>query len=97
MGSMLAEALPFLRSIATSIRKALGNGHPGTLPTNMVAYASAQVTARSCVQFGNLDESVFAANMQPASVVVVSTISVRGIISIVSIMRELPTKNTQYD
>ena len=40
MGSMLAEAIPFLRSIATSIHKELGNGHPGTLPTTMVAYAS---------------------------------------------------------
>jgi MFS superfamily sulfate permease-like transporter len=40
MGSMLAEALPFLRSIAISIRKELGNGHPGTLPNIMVAYAS---------------------------------------------------------
>jgi MFS superfamily sulfate permease-like transporter len=36
----LAEALPFLRSIATSIHKELGNGHPGALPTIMVAYAS---------------------------------------------------------
>ncbi|KAF2844301.1 hypothetical protein T440DRAFT_27469 [Plenodomus tracheiphilus IPT5] len=40
MGSMLAEALPFLRSIAASIQKELGSGHPGVLPTTMVAYAS---------------------------------------------------------
>lgn len=39
MGSMLAEALPFLRSIAASIQKELGSGHPGVLPTTMVAYA----------------------------------------------------------
>ncbi|KAI0572199.1 sulfate transporter [Pyrenophora tritici-repentis] len=39
MGSMLAEALPFLRSIAVSIQKELGSGHPGVLPTTMVVYA----------------------------------------------------------
>ena len=40
MGSMLAEALPFLRNIAASIQNELGPGHPGVLPTTMVAYAS---------------------------------------------------------
>lgn len=43
LGSMLAEALPFLRSIATSIQKELGPGHPGVLPTTMVAYASSSL------------------------------------------------------
>jgi MFS superfamily sulfate permease-like transporter len=37
---MLAEALPFLRGIAASIQTKLGPGHPGVLPTTMVAYAS---------------------------------------------------------
>lgn len=40
MGSMLAEALPFLRNIAASIQEELGSGHPGVLSTTMVAYAS---------------------------------------------------------
>lgn len=40
LGSMLAEALPFLRNIATSIQKELGPMHPGVLPTTMVAYVS---------------------------------------------------------
>ncbi|KAJ5047781.1 hypothetical protein J3E74DRAFT_295580 [Bipolaris maydis] len=39
LGSMLAEALPFLRSIATSIQQELSPEHPGVLPTTMVAYA----------------------------------------------------------
>ncbi|RYN15979.1 hypothetical protein AA0116_g12652 [Alternaria tenuissima] len=43
LGSMLAETLPFLRSIATAIQKELGPGHPGVLPTTMVAYASTSV------------------------------------------------------
>lgn len=36
---MLAEALPFLRNIATSIQQELSPEHPGVLPTTMVAYA----------------------------------------------------------
>jgi len=40
---MLAEALPFLRSIAAAIQKELGPGHPGVLPTTLVAYASASL------------------------------------------------------
>lgn len=36
---MLVESLPFLRSIAASIQKKLGEGHPGTLPTTMCAFA----------------------------------------------------------
>jgi MFS superfamily sulfate permease-like transporter len=40
---MLAEALPFLRSIATAIQKELGPGHPGVLATTMVAYASSSL------------------------------------------------------
>ncbi|KAL6166017.1 hypothetical protein ACJQWK_07387 [Exserohilum turcicum] len=39
LGSMLAEALPFLRNIATSIQQELSPEHPGVLPTTMVAYA----------------------------------------------------------
>jgi hypothetical protein len=39
LGSMLAESLPFLRGIASSIQRTLGYDHPGILPTTMVAYA----------------------------------------------------------
>ena len=43
LGSMLAEALPFLRGIASSIQRTLGDDHPGILPTTMVAYAMTSV------------------------------------------------------
>lgn len=39
LGSMLAEVLPFLRDIASSIQDELGDSHPGVLPTIMAAYA----------------------------------------------------------
>jgi MFS superfamily sulfate permease-like transporter len=39
LGSMFVEALPFLRGIAASIQKKLGEEHPGILPTTVVAYA----------------------------------------------------------
>lgn len=39
LGSMLAEVLPFLRDIASGIQDELGTGHPGVLPTTMIAYA----------------------------------------------------------
>lgn len=38
LGSMLIEILPFLRGIATSIQKRLGDDNPNILPTVMVAY-----------------------------------------------------------
>lgn len=40
---MLAEAIPFLRGIASSIRGVLGDGHPGIVPTTMVAYAMTSI------------------------------------------------------
>jgi MFS superfamily sulfate permease-like transporter len=40
---MLAELLPFLRTIASGIQKNLGNKHPGVLPTTMVAFAMASI------------------------------------------------------
>ncbi|KAJ6450156.1 sulfate transporter family-domain-containing protein [Mycena sanguinolenta] len=39
MGTMLIEIFPFLRGIATDIRGALGDDHPGLIPTVMAAYA----------------------------------------------------------
>ncbi|KAF7374116.1 Sulfate transporter [Mycena sanguinolenta] len=39
MGTMLIEIFPFLRGIATDIRGALGDNHPGLIPTVMAAYA----------------------------------------------------------
>lgn len=39
LGSMLAELLPFFRSIASRIQSELGSMHPGVLPTTMVAFA----------------------------------------------------------
>jgi MFS superfamily sulfate permease-like transporter len=41
--SMLAELLPFLRTIASGIQKDLGSKHPGVLPTTMVAFAMASI------------------------------------------------------
>lgn len=38
LGSMLIEILPFLRGIASSIHKRLGDDNPNVLPTVMVAY-----------------------------------------------------------
>lgn len=40
---MIAELLPFLRSIASGIQKDLGVKHPGVLPTTMVAFAMASM------------------------------------------------------
>ncbi|KAJ6559830.1 sulfate transporter family-domain-containing protein [Mycena capillaripes] len=39
LGAMLIEILPFLRGVATDIRAALGDTHPGLIPTVMAAYA----------------------------------------------------------
>jgi MFS superfamily sulfate permease-like transporter len=41
--SMLAEALPFLRSIATTIQNNLGSDHPDVLPTTMAAFSLSSV------------------------------------------------------
>jgi MFS superfamily sulfate permease-like transporter len=41
--SMLAEALPFLRKIATTIQNNLGSDHPDVLPTTMAAFALSSV------------------------------------------------------
>jgi MFS superfamily sulfate permease-like transporter len=43
LGSMLFEALPFLRGIAISLQKELGEHHDGVLPTAMVAYAMTSI------------------------------------------------------
>ncbi|KAH3938330.1 hypothetical protein HBH53_264440 [Parastagonospora nodorum] len=43
LSSMLAEALPFLRSIATTIQNNLGSGHPDVLPTTLAAFALSSV------------------------------------------------------
>jgi MFS superfamily sulfate permease-like transporter len=40
---MLAELLPFFRSIASAIQKDLGTSHPGVLPTTMAAFALASI------------------------------------------------------
>lgn len=40
---MLAEAIPFLRGIALSVQETLGDGHPGIVPTVMVAYALSSI------------------------------------------------------
>ncbi|KAJ7247016.1 sulfate transporter family-domain-containing protein [Mycena rebaudengoi] len=39
LGAMLIEILPFLRGIGSDIRGALGDSHPGLIPTVMAAYA----------------------------------------------------------
>ncbi|KAF7374161.1 Sulfate transporter [Mycena sanguinolenta] len=39
MGTTLIEIFPFLRGIAIDIRGALGDNHPGLIPTVMAAYA----------------------------------------------------------
>ncbi|KAK7040526.1 hypothetical protein R3P38DRAFT_2894910 [Favolaschia claudopus] len=39
VGAMLIEILPFLRGIVNDIRAALGDGHPGLIPTIMAVYA----------------------------------------------------------
>ncbi|KAJ7681984.1 sulfate transporter family-domain-containing protein [Mycena polygramma] len=39
LGAMLTEILPFLRGVANDIRGALGDDHPGLIPTVMAAYA----------------------------------------------------------
>jgi SulP family sulfate permease len=39
LGDMLIEILPFLRGIGSDIRGALGDSHPGLIPTVMAAYA----------------------------------------------------------
>ncbi|KAJ6465548.1 sulfate transporter family-domain-containing protein [Mycena vitilis] len=39
LGAMLMEILPFLRGVANDIRGALGDDHPGLIPTVMAAYA----------------------------------------------------------
>ncbi|KAJ7183837.1 hypothetical protein C8R46DRAFT_520095 [Mycena filopes] len=39
LGAMLMEILPFLRGAANDIRSALGDDHPGLIPTVMAAYA----------------------------------------------------------
>ncbi|KAF8207343.1 sulfate transporter family-domain-containing protein [Mycena galopus ATCC 62051] len=39
LGAMLMEILPFLRGVASDIRGALGDDHPGLIPTVMAAYA----------------------------------------------------------
>ncbi|KAJ7681992.1 sulfate transporter family-domain-containing protein [Mycena polygramma] len=39
LGAMLMEILPFLRGVANDIRSALGDDHPGLIPTVMAAYA----------------------------------------------------------
>ncbi|KAJ7183788.1 hypothetical protein C8R46DRAFT_1344499 [Mycena filopes] len=39
LGAMLMEILPFLRGVANDIRGALGDDHPGLVPTVMAAYA----------------------------------------------------------
>ncbi|KAJ7208245.1 hypothetical protein GGX14DRAFT_499613 [Mycena pura] len=39
MGAMLVEILPFLQGVASDIRGALGDDHPGLIPTVMAAYA----------------------------------------------------------
>ncbi|KAJ7277636.1 hypothetical protein C8J57DRAFT_1713361 [Mycena rebaudengoi] len=38
LGAMLIEILPFLRGIGSDIRGALGDSHPGLIPTVMAAY-----------------------------------------------------------
>jgi MFS superfamily sulfate permease-like transporter len=40
---MLAELIPFFRSIASTIQSNLGAGHPGVLPTTMAAFAMSSV------------------------------------------------------
>ncbi|KAJ7111714.1 sulfate transporter family-domain-containing protein [Mycena epipterygia] len=39
LGCMLIEILPLLRGVASNIRSALGDEHPGLIPTVMAAYA----------------------------------------------------------
>jgi MFS superfamily sulfate permease-like transporter len=43
LGAMLVEVLPFVRGLANDIRAALGDDHPGLIPTVMVAYALASL------------------------------------------------------
>lgn len=39
LGAMLIEVLPFMRSVASDIRDALGDDNPAVVPTVMVAYS----------------------------------------------------------
>ncbi|KAJ7036917.1 hypothetical protein C8F04DRAFT_457262 [Mycena alexandri] len=43
VGAMLIEILPFLRGVAIDIRGALGDDHPGLVPTVMAAYALSSI------------------------------------------------------
>jgi hypothetical protein len=60
LGSVPIEILPFLRGVATDIRGALGDNHPGLVPTVMAAYALTSVLTRAAfillgvLKLGNL-------------------------------------------
>ncbi|TFK33141.1 sulfate transporter family-domain-containing protein [Crucibulum laeve] len=55
LGQMLIEIFPFLRSIARSIRDALGDDNPSVLPTVMAAYAlTSFLTGMAFIVLGGL-------------------------------------------
>ncbi|KAJ7486358.1 sulfate transporter family-domain-containing protein [Mycena galericulata] len=62
LGAMLIEILPFLRGIATDILGALGDNHPGLIPTVMAAYAlTSFLTGAAFVALGLLKLGIFVA------------------------------------